>query len=396
MRPVATTQPPVRALFINSGILGQVTFARFVHRWFVGEQGEVRAEQIVLTEELTVAERLTRRALCTRLWPDGAGGLRNIDFARFRAEWHAGLLARRRIRRLEQSVGGFDVLHFHRQATAYASLGRIRSTPSIVSIDCTQRCVVGRARSGLEKWTYAPNVRRDGEIFRAARLVVTASKWAADSVREEYPDCTTEIVARRNPVELESFDPAWIDDRYSRAMDAPDRKVRVLFIGGDFPRKGGYELLTAWQAGRFAERATLDLVTTWSIEGSLLPGVLVHRGITAYSSGWQTLWRDADLFVLPTRDEAFGNVVQEAAAAGLPAIATRINALPELVSDGRSGLLVDPENATQLTRALDALISSPERRRDMGRHARDLVERAADPDAYRQFLTAAILRLGRE
>ena len=48
----------------------------------------------------------------------------------------------------------------------------------------------------------------------------------------------------------------------------------------------------------------------------------------------------ADIFVMPTRNEAFGLVFQEAAAAGVPAIGTRQNAVPEIIVDGETGLLV--------------------------------------------------------
>ena len=387
----------MRALFVNGGILGLRTFASFVERELVGDRDGVHAEQIVLAGALTLGERVRRRVLCARVWPAGDGGVRNLDFQRFRAEWHAGLLARSRIRQRERAAGRFDVLHFHCQSAAYGSLGRLRSSPSIVSMDCTQRCVLESARARLEKWTYAPNVRRDGQIFRATRLIVAASRWAEASLREEYPDCTTEIAVRPNPVELAWFDPRWIEQRYRRAVDTPHSPVRVLFIGGDFPRKGGYDLLDAWQRGRFADRARLDIVTSWPIEPRRLgAGVQMHAGISSHSPAWQALWLEADIFVLPTRDEAFGIVFQEAAAAGLPAIGTRINAVPELVHDETTGRLAEVGNTAQLALALDDLIESPERRREMGRRARELVEQSADPDAYRQFLTDAILRLGRE
>jgi starch synthase len=391
---VATSQPLLRALFVNAGILGLQTFADFVQGNLVGDRDGIHVEQIVLTSDLTPWERAVRRLLCARCWPDGAVGLRNLDLHRFRAEWHAGLLARRRIRRLEGSMGRFDVLHFHRQPTAYASLDRMRQTPSIVSIDCTQRCVLQSSLSRLETVTYRPNIARDGEIFRAAALIVATSQWAAKSLREEYPECTTDIAVMGDPVNLALFDREWAHQRYLRAFDNPDYRPRVLFVGGDFPRKGGYDLLDAWREGGLGARAVLDIVSGWPVDGRRLPeGVRVHRGVTAHSPEWQAVWRDSDIFVLPTRDEAFGLVYQEAAAAGLPAIGTRINAVPELVEDGGSGLLVNPADRTQLIDALEGLIASPERRLALGRRGRERVEATADPHAYRQFLVAAIRKV---
>jgi len=391
-----TTRPRPHALFINSGILGQKTFAQFVQRAFVDQPDAVRATQIVLTEGLTTGERVLRRVVCSRLWRDGWAGVANLDFMRYRAEWNAGLLARRRIRALERAGEHFDVLHFHRQATSYASLQRIRRTPTIVSIDCTQRCVMQSARSRVEARTYGPNIRRDGEIFRAATLIVSTSRWAADCLRDEYPDCETEIAVMPNPVELAAFDPAWIEERYERTTQIPGYRPRALFMGGDFRRKGGYDLLNAWRDGRLGQRARLDIVTSAPIEPRWLSeGVTVHTGIAAHTRPWTQLWRDADLFVLPTRDEAFGMVFQEAAAAGLPAIGTRINAIPELIDDAISGLLVQPGAVDDLIRALNSLIRSGERRRDMGTRARDLVARSANPDAYRRELAAAIQDVAR-
>jgi starch synthase len=384
---------PVRALFVNSGILGQRTFAHFIESEFVGDREGIRATQIVLTDGLSLDERLMRRLLCLRLWPAGFGGRHNLDFLRYRAEWNAGITARRRIRRLESSGERFDVLHFHRQTTAYASLGRIRATPTIVSIDCTQACALQSARTALERFTLAPNIRRDGRIFAAARLVISTSQWAADRLRAEYPRCATEITVMPNPVRLDLFDPAWAQARRAIAATG-DRMPHVLFMGGDFPRKGGYDLLAAWREGRFGQRAILDLVTSWPVEADKLSaGVHIHPNITALSPDWRAIWRDADLFVLPTHDEAFGIVFQEAAAAGLPAVGTRLNAIPEIVRDGTTGLLVPPGDRRALIAAIEQLLASSELRRDMGMRARERIAESADPQTYRRRLAAAVHRL---
>ena len=381
----------VDALFINSGILGQVTFAEFVRRAFADEVDGVRVTQTLVTDGLTPAERIMRYALCLSLWPAGAGGIKNLDFHRYRCEMNAGLLARNRMRRLERAGRRFDVLHFHRQTTAYASLGAMRRTPSIVSIDSTQRCVLQHARSPLEVRSYAPNVRRDGQIFQAAKLIVSTSAWAARSVREDYPDCTTEIAVMPNPVALPPASDGWIAERHARAAGVPPR---VLFVGGDFPRKGGFNLLRVWREARLYERAALDIMTNWPIdETAIPPGVTLHRGVSAHTEAWHARWRAADLFALPTRDEAFGIVFQEAAAAGLPAVGSELNGVPEIVQHGTTGLLVPPDDDPALVRAIDALLGSRDLRRDMGTRARAFIAGSADPERYRRDLAAAIRRM---
>ena len=128
---------------------------------------------------------------------------------------------------------------------------------------------------------------------------------------------------------------------------------------------------------------------------ALSAGVTVHTSVVAQSPKWSDLWRQADLFVLPTRDEAFGLAFQEAAAAGLPSIGTRLNAVPELVKDGVSGLLVPPGDRAALAAALDHLLGDAQRRREWGSHGRAAIVRTAHPDVYRGRLTSAIRRAAR-
>jgi glycosyltransferase involved in cell wall biosynthesis len=192
-------------------------------------------------------------------------------------------------------------------------------------------------------------------------------------------------------VRLEAADPSWIDERFERSQREGAAPVRVLFMGGDFVRKGGPELLEAWAAAGLAGRAELTLVTDWPIAiDRLPPGVRVQRGLRAYTPAWQAAWRDADLFALPTRGEAFGMVLQEAAAAGLPVVATRLNAIPELVVDGTTGLLVPSGDRAALAAALAALVGSPEQRRAMGAAARRRIERVGDAARYAAALTGLV------
>jgi starch synthase len=371
-----------RVAFVNGGILGLLSYAKWLRRSFADDR-DIHAEHFVLTEHLTLTERIVRRVLCQRLWPDPRGW-RNLDLARFRQEYHAGLEARRRL--LARGLERFDVLHFHAQATAYASLDLMRQRPSIVSIDCTQRCAMQSMTSAVERRTLWPNIRRDGRIFQRAAAIVSPSTWAADDLREMYPGLRKPIHVMPTPVALDLFDAHWADERCLR----PRARPQCLFVGGDFPRKGGYDLLGAWTAGGFAARAELTLMTDWPIGRALPPGVRQLRGVQGHSPEWRAAWQDADLFVMPTRNEAFGFVYQEAGAAALPAIGSRLNAVPEIIEDGQTGLLVTPGNMAELVAALDTLIGSAELCDRLGRAARRKIEIDASPDAHRQRLVAVI------
>lgn len=98
-------------------------------------------------------------------------------------------------------------------------------------------------------------------------------------------------------------------------------------------------------------------------------------------------YRKADLFVLPSKVARDGdrdglpNVLMEAASQGLACISTRVSAIPELVQDGATGVLVPPGDTAALAAALAGLIAAPDRRLFMGR--------AAERRVRTQFSSAA-------
>jgi glycosyltransferase involved in cell wall biosynthesis len=91
--------------------------------------------------------------------------------------------------------------------------------------------------------------------------------------------------------------------------------------------------------------------------------------------------RQADTVVLPTAPTASGkcegipNVLKEAMACGLPVIASSVGGVPELVDDGRTGILVPPRNAADLADALQRLSEDEAVRRQLGRAGRERIVR---------------------
>jgi glycosyltransferase involved in cell wall biosynthesis len=95
-----------------------------------------------------------------------------------------------------------------------------------------------------------------------------------------------------------------------------------------------------------------------------------------------------DAFVLPSRGENLPISILEAMAAAVPVVATKVGGVPELLDDGRAGLLVDPEDAEALAEAITTLISNPERRRDIARAGAIRAERHFDADEVSRRLVA--------
>ena len=161
----------------------------------------------------------------------------------------------------------------------------------------------------------------------------------------------------------------------------PDRSgragqlVQVLFVGWLIEAKGVRELLAA---ARNLPGAAFTLVGpdepsfTAMIQDEIRA---LHDRVRVLPARPRDeifrLYREADVFVLPTWREGFPNVVIEAMAAGLPVVATPVGAIPEAIEDGKSGLLVPVNDTTALEAALRRLIDDPTLRRTLGAAARE-------------------------
>jgi glycosyltransferase involved in cell wall biosynthesis len=82
-----------------------------------------------------------------------------------------------------------------------------------------------------------------------------------------------------------------------------------------------------------------------------------------------------DVVALPSRNEGMGRALLEAQAAGIPVVASRVGGIPDVVEDGRTGVLVPPGDPRALAEALVTLLANPGLRAAMGRAAREAVGR---------------------
>jgi glycosyltransferase involved in cell wall biosynthesis len=89
-----------------------------------------------------------------------------------------------------------------------------------------------------------------------------------------------------------------------------------------------------------------------------------------------------DVLLHAPRLEAFGLVLVEAMATGLPLIATRVGGIPEIVREGQNGLLVPPDDPEALANAAERLITDAALRQAMAATSRSMAEREYDLEAY--------------
>jgi glycosyltransferase involved in cell wall biosynthesis len=285
----------------------------------------------------------------------------------------AGWKARRLIRRELRSARRPDAILIHTQVPSLLSVPFMREVPTVISVDATPLnfdsvgLAYGHRRGPLPleylKWVL------NRRAFHAATAVVAFSHWAAGSVVQDYRVPAARVHVIRPGVDLSLFQP----DSTGRERARP----RILFVGDDFQRKGGDDLLAAMAP--LAGEVELDLVTHSSVPP--MPAgltVRMHRDLQPESPALVDRFRAADIFVLPSRGECYGHVIVEAMACGLPVISTSVGAVQELVCDGLNGFLVPPESPPALAAAIRRLVMNPDLRARMGAAGLSLARRGHD------------------
>jgi glycosyltransferase involved in cell wall biosynthesis len=330
--------------------------------------------------------------------PLGPPGGRPIDSIPLVRNWSARASwgARAAVRAGERRHGRPDALYIHTQVAALLAGGIMRRIPTVVSMDATPANFDSLAagyqhhRSGdrAERVKRAVNRR----AFTGARTLVAWSQWAADSLVDDYGVDRARVRVISPGVDLGRFRPPGPPgaSSASSATADPPGPLRVLFVGADFDRKGGADLVSAVRQ-LAPGTVELDIVTTGAIalEDASGPRVRVHTGLRPGTDGLVDLYRRAGIFAMPSASECFGIAFLEAMACGVPVVGCPVGAGPELIDDGHNGLLVPPHHPTALAGALHRLAASPDLRTRMGRAGRRAAERGHDADRN----TAAILDL---
>ena len=157
-----------------------------------------------------------------------------------------------------------------------------------------------------------------------------------------------------------------------RAVPGPKRSGRtsILYAGLITATKGSPAILALARQLPEADFVLVGPVAA-DMDGDLdrLPPNVVLGGEVDPDEVVQHM-RASDLFLFPSRTEGFPNAVLEAMASGLPVVATRVGAVPEMIEEGKGGLLVGRADLHELADVLGFLLAKPEVRRRMGRFNR--------------------------
>lgn len=194
-------------------------------------------------------------------------------------------------------------------------------------------------------WGFA---RRNGEritrgAIHNATLSVYPARWSADSAINDYDADPSKIHVVPYGANLQ--DPPTRE----QAIDCTPRdRCRLLWIGVEWDRKGGqltYDTMV--ELNQRGIDAQMVVVGAQPPEACDHPNVTSHgflnKQVPQQLATYESLWKTAGFFMLPSRGETFGAVFCEAAANGLPSISTDTGGIPDAVAHGESGLLLPLE-----------------------------------------------------
>lgn len=169
-----------------------------------------------------------------------------------------------------------------------------------------------------------------------------------------------------------------------RQWNIPSDRNVILIVGRLSLEKDHVSLLEAVHRLPPTRRAHLLIVGDGPERNALEQRVQQHKMRDSVTFAGQQpsaepFYGIAQIAVLSSRTEGSPNALLEAMAAGIPAVATRVGGIPEIVTHGESALLVEPGQAEPLRQALDALLADPVLGETLAQNARELIEQHYRP-----------------
>ncbi len=211
-----------------------------------------------------------------------------------------------------------------------------------------------------------------------SRKIIAVCQQVKQEIMDTYHVPDSKVVVVHNGVDHERFNPRRRarEGRHIRGeLGIPADRPVVLFVGTGFRRKGLDRLLRIWNDRE--------------LEGVCLLVVGDDARLSSYRNRWkrkeivfvgaqrhvENYYAAADLFVLPSIQEAFGNVVLEALASGLPVITVAgVGPTDKMQGELKEGILADPDDPTELKSKMLRFLD-PARWSSLSHQARQLAEK---------------------
>jgi len=222
------------------------------------------------------------------------------------------------------------------------SMGRVLGTLDRATVSLSD-LIVSNSKAGADYYADQGVARDDLRVIPNGRDLAAYRGASGDGIRVEFDVSSTASV--------------------------------VGTVGRLVKRKGHFDLLRAWPAIRKADPDAHLLIVGYGPERDALERLAADFGVadSIHFAGARDdvpeLLNAMDIFVFPSHWEGLPGALQEAMAAGLPIVATRVTGTAELVSDGETGLLVPPEDPNALASATAQLLTDRTLARSLGDRA---------------------------
>lgn len=221
-------------------------------------------------------------------------------------------------------------------------------------------------------------------LNQCAGMIVLSNEWL--SIRTLAPK--PKIALLKNSINLANY----------LILDRPrmnrDEKIRIIYLGHIGKEKGITDLIHAVKAlseqGIWGYEISIygeDLYQGESASAKELIGKFdleefISICIPVFDKEKVEVFRDADIFILPSHHEGLPISIIEAMAAGLPVIATKVGGIPDLVDDSKNGILVKPEAPLELAVAMRTLIENADLCLQYGRMGRNKARQDHDVEKF--------------
>jgi glycosyltransferase involved in cell wall biosynthesis len=192
------------------------------------------------------------------------------------------------------------------------------------------------------------------------------SRWEREGIEKLAPNLKGKIA-------LVSYPISSVFSSVKQKTEEPQSDPTILTVAGIEPRKGLDVLIRAVFLIPVEKRPRVI------IKGGIRDPVYMHQlnnlveqldlslwiqfdSTTIDYDSLRSYYQIATLFVFPTREDSLGVVVLEALHSGLPVLATSVGGIPDMIKNGENGVLVEPDNPSELAKVISELLGDKTRR----------------------------------
>ena len=326
-------------LFVSAPFGGIEVFARNLQAIVAEKYDNVESHWLFI--ERTPSERFASLPVVSRNWT-----------------LKAGMVARSRIHSLERHGARFDAAFFNSIVPLTLLGGFAKRVPVVLSVDTTPHLLQRyerwyQIRSSKPQMFFSASARAKKlkRVYSSAHTILPWSDLVNDSLLHDYQVSEGKLTVVPPGIDVTM----WTKSPRSAHEPDPNKSPNILFVGGDFTRKGGDVLLKIAQQEEF-RYCDFHIVTPTHLHVQAR-NIHIHNELHANSERLVAMYSAADVFVFPTRaDFAPTNAICEAMSMELPIISTNVGGIDKVVIDGKTGFIIPVDDSAALADRLRVLL----------------------------------------